>query len=410
MVASSRLNIWGSLRGLPRDIWVLAGATLVNRVGTMVLPFLVLYLTRELGFTPGRAGLALAAYGAGAIVVAPLAGRLSDHIGPLPIIKASLMLTAMLLLLFPFVTSFAAVIALTFAWALASESFRPANLAIVTDLVSPEQRKPAFALTRLAINLGMSIGPAAAGFIATRSFYWIFIIDALTTLAAGLLLIVVPLDVANAARSKAERELHAEARVPRRHAIFDDRRLIFFLIALFLTGFVFFQHEGALPLFLVEGLALSPAFYGMLFTINTVMVVFIEVPLNAATALWTHRWVLAAGAFLFALGSGILAFATTAAMVVVSIVIWTFGEMMLFPQASAYVAEIAPPSRRGEYMGAYSLAFSLAFAVAPWAGTVGLGTLGARTLWLLVFAIGAASAAMMLGVTTIDRTRSAQPA
>ena len=408
MVAGSRLNIWGSLRGLPRDIWILAGATLVNRAGTMVLPFLVLYLTRELGFTPGRAGLALAAYGAGAIIVAPLAGRLSDSIGPLPIMKASLIVTGLLLLLFPFVTGFAAVIALTFVWSLVSESFRPANLTIVTDVVSPDQRKPAFALIRLAINLGMSIGPAAAGFIATRSFYWIFIVDAITTIVAGIVLILVPLDAANAARSQAERDQHADARVRRRHAIFGDRRLLLFLFALFLTCFVFFQHDGPLPLFLVEGLGLSPAFYGMLFTINTVMVVLIEVPLNAATATWSHRWVLAAGAFLFAVGSGILAFAASAAVVVLSIMIWTFGEMMLFPQASAYVAEIAPPSRRGEYMGAYSLAFSLAFALAPWAGTVGLGVLGARTLWLVVFTIGAISAVMMLRVTIPDERVAVQ--
>ncbi|MEJ7760765.1 MAG: MFS transporter [Gemmatimonadaceae bacterium] len=400
MVLNSRLNIWGSLRGLPRDIWIIAAATLINRIGTMVLPFLVLYLTRELDFTVERAGFVLAVYGAGAIVVAPLAGRLSDRIGPLPIMRASLLLAGSLLLIFPFLRSFPAVVGLTFAWALVIESFRPANLAIVADLVTPEQRKPAFALTRLAINLGMSVGPAAAGFIATQSFYWIFIVDAVTTIAAGVLLTVVPLDAVNAARSKAERELHISSGASLRPAVFDDHRLLLFLGALFLTGMVFFQHEGALPLFLVDGLGFSIAFYGTLFTINTVMIVFIEVPLNAATAEWPHRWALCAGAFLFAAGSGLLAFATSAATVVISIVIWTFGEMMLFPQASAFVAEIAPPERRGEYMGAYSLAFSLAFAIAPWAGAVGLTRLGAQTLWLVVFAVGIVSAAMMLRVST----------
>lgn len=173
--------------------------------------------------------------------------------------------------------------------------------------------------------------------------------------------------------------------------------------ALFLTGFVFFQHEGALPLFLVNDLRLSPAFYGMLFTVNTLMIVLMEVPLNAATAHWPHRRALALGAFLFAAGSGAFAFAAGPEMVIVGIVIWTFGEMLLFPQASAYVAEIAPPHRRGEYMGAYSLSFSLAFAFSPWAGTAAFVAFGARPLWIGVFVVGMVSALLMLGVT-VERT------
>lgn len=399
----SSLNIWRSLRGLPRDLWILSFATLINRAGTMVLPFLVLYLTRELGFSAPRAGLVLAVYGAGSILAAPLAGRLSDRIGPMPIMRWSLVITGGLLLLYPFVRGYAAIIALTLVWAIVSESFRPANLAIIADIVTPAQRKPAYALTRLAINLGMSVGPAAAGFIATKSFRTIFIVDAATTIVAGLVLFLVPL---TAVREHAtEPEAPAASRF-RRMLMLEDRRFLLFLAALFLIGIVFFQHEGALPLFLVNDLALSPAFYGLLFTINTVMIVFLEVPLNGATAHWEHRRALALGAFLFAVGSGMLAFATSAPLVMGAIVVWTFGEMMLFPQAAAYVAEIAPPRRMGEYMGVYSLAFSLAFAVAPWAGTAGLTRFGAQPLWLVVFLIGTISAIMMLRVSTQRATRN----
>lgn len=392
-LAASPMNIWRSLRGLPRDIWILAFATLVNRVGTMVLPFLVLYLTRELGFTAPRAGIALAAYGAGSIIAAPLAGRLSDRIGPMPIMRASLLITGILLLAYPLVDSFPAVIALTLAWAIVSESYRPASLAMIADVVSPDQLKPAYALIRLAINLGMSIGPAAAGFLAAGSFRLIFVVDAITTIGAGIVLLVTTFA---ATTHRAASGPSGSMLTP---LILEDRRMLLFLSALFLTGFVFFQHEGALPLFLVNDLRLSPAFYGMLFTVNTLMIVLMEVPLNAATAHWPHRRALALGAFLFAAGSGAFAFAAGPVVVIAGIVIWTFGEMLLFPQASAYVAEIAPPHRRGEYMGAYSLAFSLAFAFSPWAGTAGFVAFGARPLWIGVFMVGMVSSLMMLRVT-----------
>ncbi|MEO8577454.1 MAG: MFS transporter [Gemmatimonadales bacterium] len=396
-MSGSSMNIWRSLRGLPRDLWIVAIASLVNRAGTMVLPFLVLYLTRQLGFSAPRAGFALAVYGAGSIIASPIAGRFSDLVGPLPIMRFSLIGTGFLLLIFPFVKSFEGVIALTFAWALVSEAFRPANLAMIAEVVPQEQLKPAYALIRLAINLGMSIGPAVAGFIAARSFSWIFVVDAVTTLAAGAVLLATPIVTGKRRRADATGDREGKGRLPE---VFGDRRMLLFLAALFLVGIVFFQHEGALPLFLVQDLQLSPAFYGMLFTVNTVMIVFLEVPLNAATAHWPHRRGLAIGAMLFAIGSGAFAFASGPAMVIVGIVVWTFGEMLLFPQASAYVAEIAPPHRRGQYMGAYSLAFSLAFAVAPWAGTATFAHYGAKALWIGVCAIGAISAAMMLFVTS----------
>jgi MFS family permease len=359
----------------------------------MAIPFLVLYLTRELGFSAERAGLALGIYGVGSIVAAPISGRLSDRIGPLPIIRTALIGSGLMLLVFPFARTLPAVIMLTIAWSLLNESARPATLALIADLVPAEQRKPAYALMRLAINLGMSVGPAAGGFIAAYSFKLIFIANASASLAAGLFLSIVTL-------SSVTHQLHEHhSESDSRSAVFQNRGMMVFLFAAFLVNVVFFQHEGALPLFLVQDLHLSPAFYGTLFTVNTLMIVFLEVPLNAATAHWPHRVALSLGALLFAFGSALFGFAAGPAMILLGIVVWTFGEMMLFPQASAYVAEVAPPRRRGAYMGAYSLSFSLAFAVAPWAGTTTFARFGAAILWGLVFLIGVIAAGMMLLVT-----------
>ena len=251
------MNIWKSLKGLPRDVWVLAAATLINRAGTMVLPFLVLYLTRELGFSPYRAGLALAVYGAGSIIAAPISGRLTDRIGPLPVMRVSLLAGGLLMLMVPLVRSFPAVLAVTLVWAVMSELFRPANLVIIADIVPGDKLKPAYALSRLAINLGMSVGPAAAGFIAEKSFTWIFIVDAVTTLAAAAILIANPFAASHRHAHQAENE-----KTPSIFStlVLDDRRMVLFLAAVFLMGVVFFQIEGPLPLFLVQDLSLSPAF------------------------------------------------------------------------------------------------------------------------------------------------------
>jgi MFS family permease len=399
------VNIWGSLRGLPRDLWLFSFATLINRLGTMAIPFLVLYLTRELGFSAERAGLILGIYGAGSIVAAPISGRLADRIGGLPIVRMSLIGSGLMLLAYPFARSFPSVVALTIAWSLLNESGRPAILTLVADLVPAEQRKPAYALLRLAINLGMSVGPALGGFIATQSFRMIFVANAAASLTAGLFLVLVPLHATAHLRAAAmERAASAD-----KTAVIADRGMMVFLVASFLVSVVFFQHEGALPLFMVQDLGLSMAFYGSLFTINTLMIVFMEVPLNAATAHWPHRRALSLGSLLFAFGSAMFGFAHGPVLIIVGIVVWTFGEMILFPQASAYVAEVAPPGRRGAYMGAYSMAFSLAFAVAPWAGTTAFARFGATTLWSLVFLVGAVASLLMLKVTTREENAAYLP-
>ena len=358
----------------------------------MVLPFLVLYLTRELHFSPGRAGMMLAVYGATAIIAGPISGRLTDRIGALPIMRASLISTGVMLLLFPFAKTFASVLALTILWAGCAELFRPASLAAITHVVPPEQRKAAFALNRLAINIGMSIGLAVGGFLAAASFRAMFIVDAVTTLAAGMVLALTPW---RALTGVGTADWDADAKDSGPASIFHDRTFLIFLSGVLLVGIVFFQHEAALPLYLVRNLNLSTTFYGMLFTINTLLIVALEVPLNTATAHWPNTRALIIGSLLFAIGFGALAVVATPAGVIATVVVWTFGEMMLFPAMAAHLGEISPENRRGSYMGAYSMSLSVAFTIGPWMGTQILDAAGPGIVWSLMLVLGAFAAVLM---------------
>ncbi len=391
-LADSRLNPWRGLGGLPREVWLLFATNLINRAGMMVLPFLVLYLTRELAFSPARAGAMLAVYGGSAIVFGPIGGRLSDRIGALRVMRASLIASGTVLMLFPLARSFGAVAAMTILWAGCAEMFRPASLAAITHVVRPEQRRQAFALNRLAINLGMSIGPALGGFLATVSFRAMFTVDAVTTLLAGAVLALTPWRAFSGVNSEATKR---EGRAVGPATIFHDTFFLVFLGGVFLVGIVFFQHESALPLYLVQYLGLSPAFYGLLFTINTLLIVALEVPINTATAHWPNARLLIIGCLLFAVGFGALGVIVSPAGVIATVVVWTFGEMMLFPAMSMHMGEVAPESRRGVYMGAYSMSLSLALTVGPWMGTQLLAEFGPVNVWSVMFGLGALAAVLM---------------
>jgi predicted MFS family arabinose efflux permease len=312
----------------------------------MVLPFLVLYLTRSLGLTPSRAALALAVYGIGAVITAPLAGRLADRSGPRRIVIGSLFVSAILLLFMPLARTLPSVLVMTLAWSVAGEALRPASLAWLTDLVPPDRRRAGFALNRLAVNLGMSLGPAIAGFVAQVSFTAIFVLDALTSLLAGALLLLATRPGPHDARPAGDA---AAAGAPDRRRAWSDPTFLYFLAAILPVQIVFFQHEAAMPLFLVRDLGLARG-----------------------------GWSASA-----------------------TVVVWTFGEMILLPCTAAFVAEAAPPGRRGEYLGLYSMSFSSAFAVAPWIGARIMESWGSRVVWACSFAAGLLSVAMVLRLRAV---------
>ena len=393
-VGLSRLNPWRGLAGLPREVWALFAASVVNKAGTMVLPFFVLYLTRECGFTARQASVYVLLYGAGALVAAPFAGRWSDRLGPIRIMRGSMFVSGAVLLAFPLARSGPALAAMTIVLSISAESFRPANLTIFGDLVAPELRKAGFALNRLAVNLGMSVGPALGGFLATLSFRWLFWVDGLTSLAAGVILLVArfPPHRRSAHANSIEEAVSDLAHGGPAH---KDRRLLLFLVAFFPIMLVFFQHISSMPIYIVQDLRLSAAAYGLLFTVNTLMIVFLEVPFNLATRHWSHRRTLTLGAFLCAIGFGSLAAAWNLPGVIATVVVWTVGEMLLFPGMADYLTAIAPAHRRGEYMGLAQMMMGLAFTVGPWAGLQLLASLGGRSLWLVMLAAGLGSAALL---------------
>jgi len=379
----STLNPWKDLAGLPRESWLIALATLVNRAGTMVMPFLVLFLTRDRGLAPTRAGLAIAVYGAVALVWAPLAGRLGDAWGQLRMVKTSLFCTAGVLLAIPLFHAYAAILVGMVLLALVSEPLRPATMALVSHLAPAHRHRQAFALNRLAVNLGMSIGPTVGGFLAEASFRSLFWVDAATSLLAGLVLVFIPF--------RAPQHFHDPTAAPARSAL-SDRKLLYALAALLPVLLVFFQHVSTMPLYLVETLHFRPSVYGGLFFVNTLVIVLSEVRLNGLTAHWPFSRSLGMGALLATLGFGALAVATSLPAVVGTVLLWTAGEMVLFPTASAYISEISPPSRRGEYLGFYTMVFGLAFSVGPWLGTLVFERWGAVTLWALCLPVGGLSA------------------
>jgi len=369
---------WRNIGSLPREVWVLFVTNLINRMGTMGLPFLVIYLTKSQGFSATEAGFVLSVYGIGALLTAPLAGRLSDRVGPLRVMKLSLLLSAFILALFPFARGYGVILAMVILWAVTGEAYRPASLTIITDAIEPERRRIVFSLNRLAINIGMSIGPAVGGFLLAYSFPLIFWVDGATSFIAFALFSI-------ALRKYEHRHGQPGEFLEFGKSLFDDTRILVYVAIVFWIFVTFFQHASTLPYVCIGELHLSPSFFGLMFTINTSLIILFEVPMNFAMQHWPHKYTLALGSILCGLGYGGMMFATGLWSVIVTVVLWSFGEIIFVPSATAYMSDIAPPQHRGASMGLFQMVGNAAFAFSGWFGMRILERFGSTVLWGTTF-------------------------
>lgn len=373
----------GALRALyaslPRTYWVLWVGLFINRAGTFVMPFLALYLTQGRGLSVAAAGAIVSVYGLGATVASPLGGWLADHIGRRATMAGALSLGGLGMIALGFARDLAVIVPLTFVVALLGEAYRPAMQAAVADLVPQKDRVHAFSVLYWVINLGFSVGLLLAGLLATKSFLWLFLGDGLSSLAFAFVVWRLVPETRPAVASHAE---HAPARglLQGFLAPYRDGPFLAFVLLSVLVLLVFMQHIAAVPLEM-SSRSVSPAWLGFLLALNGIVIVLVQPFLAPRLGRFDRSGVLAVGAVLVGAGFFLNALASGPALFALSVIVWTVGEILVLPTGNAVVADVALPSMRGRYQGAYGLSFGLAGFGAPLIGTAVLQRWGSLALW-----------------------------
>jgi MFS family permease len=366
---------------------VLAAGSFINRFGSFVLPFLVLYL-RDEGFPPATPAAAVAAYGVGKLLAAPSGGYLADRIGPRVATAASMFLGAGAMLALWQSTrlgdSAVVICALLAGWA--SELYRPSVSALISSSVSGlSNRVTAFGVYQLGANAGLALGPVVGGLLASYSFTPLFVGEAATSSIWGVMtLILLPRGGRLSARQRGS-ALSTMAR---------DRRFVRFWIASLLVNIVLFQAVTTFPLWVLDN-GHSTAVYGALLGLSAGAIVVFQLPLTH----WTrHRaaWpIIAGGCVLAGVGFGMLSFGGGLALLAISVLIWSFCETLAWPVAGAWVTQHAPAGLVGRYAGARSLTFGFGLIIAPFFGNV-LYDVHPTLLWLACFVVSTTAAGLLV--------------
>jgi len=343
-------------------------------------------MTRR-GFTPTQAGLAVSSYGGGHVFASMLGGHLADRIGRRYTIALSMFGSSVAMLALSQARSFPMILTCSFLVGLVGEIYRPAASALLGDLVTPEQRVAAFGMYRFAINLGFAFGPATAGFLADRSFFYVFLGDAITSFAYG---VVALFALPHGRRSSSAGERAGEGI----RIALADRVFVSFLLATVCLTWIEFQLHSTFPLHITR-LGFSPATYGMLISINGVMIVLFELALTSWTQRRSPQPLIALGYGLTGLGLALTGLATTVPMLAGTVLIWTMGEMIYAPVTGAFVTSLAPERYRGRYMGLWHSTWSAGMLLGPVAGTA-IYERSPAALWSACLVAGAIAAALAL--------------
>ncbi len=355
-----------SFAGLSRDIWLLALITFINRAGTMVIPFMTVYLTQELDFSLAQAGYVMSCFGLGSILGSYLGGVLTDRVGYYPTQFWTLFLSGAVFLLLERMESFAAICITIFVLSVIADAFRPANFASVAVYSRRHNRTRSYSLLRLAVNFGFAIGPALGGWVAHWLGYdWLFWIDGLTCIGAALLF-----RFWLEKKEEVEEPGTAPAPPPAGSA-YRDRPFLLFMIFVTLTAIAFMQFFSTIPVFYKDYMGFSEGKIGTLLALNGLLVALLEMPLVYRLEAGADKLRLISFGTLMVGISYLLYiwFGHWTGIAFLAVAVITLGEIFSIPFANALVIDRAPARQRGQYMALYTMAYSLALVIAP---TVGL--------------------------------------
>ncbi len=396
MLKRAFLKYISNFKGFSREIWILTFITFINRAGTMVLPFLTKYLKEDLHFTYDQIGWILVSFGLGSMTGSWLGGKLADKIGFYKVMIFSLLTSGAMFFGIQKISTFEGLLVGMFLIMTIADMFRPAMFVSLAAYAKPENRTRSLTLVRLAINLGFAAGPALGGLIIMNIGYkGLFWIDGTSCMVAILIFWLLVKEKKKSIYLKNDEPGDVLTR-----SVFKDTPFWVFLGLCLITGILFFQLFTTLPLYHTERFNLSELQTGLLLTLNGVIIFLLEMPI--VNYIEKHNIdrlkVIIIGTLIMASCFFLLLINFWVGILIVMMVVMTFGEMFVFPFANSFAMSRAPKGHEGRYMAIFTMSYSGAHILSGKTGMAIIADYGYQMNWLFMGALGVL--AVFLGIKT----------
>jgi len=400
---------------LPRSVYILLLAGIINSAGNFVYPFLALFLTLKLGYNENIAGLVLtiiiAAEGLGRLV----GGKLADWIGRKIIIIILSLLGSACYLVIVFLGVSPFVVYLIILAGFLKTGAMPAINALVIDVTKKKNRNDAFSLIYLGHNLGFAVGPLVAGFLFVNHLMLIFVVDAITTILALIPIIILikepskSVDGFNIIGGQViEESEHSEAGNTIR-IFFKKPVLVGYAFISIIFSFVYAQSTFGLPLYLNKIFSQNgPKIYGSLMTINAIIVIVMTLILISIFKKYSPLLNISIAGIMFAVGFGLLFYSKLYYLFIISTVIWTFGEIINSVSSNVLIANYSPANHRGRFNAIIFFISGAGFAVSPWLMGLYIRHFGLESTWPFIFAISIFASILILFLLFYEKLKNSK--
>ena len=409
VTAQGAAGIWATFRESPLAVKTVLGGVFVNKVGSFLNIFLVLFMASQ-GYSAGQAATALGVYGAGTVVGVLIGGALADRLGARNATVLSMASSAVLIASLLYLPNYPSLLAAVAVVGAVGQIYRPASATLLSELTPDNRQVMIFAIYRFGLNLGTMAAPLI-GFalynLDGKDYDLLFWGEALVAVVyAGLALLTLPAKRRRAPSGAAGPDAEPQEEPPGGYlTVLGDRRYVLFLIATFFNAAVYIQYLSTLPLD-VTASGVPIFWYTLAVSLNGLIIIAFELPMTKLSQHWPFKVTIGVTFTMVGIGMATYGLPMGPAVIIAGTLIWTFSEVIGGPTFFAYPAMAGPAHLRGRYIGAFQFMFGLGAAVGPVVG----GTLFVRlghAVWPAL-AVGSI-VAVVCGVTGIRNPQDKAP-
>lgn len=368
----------------PRKFWAVVGVNFIDGVGgTLLFPFFSLYITKHFNVGMTQAGIVLGIFSIFGLIGSMIGGALTDKFGRRKLIIGGLVFSAVSTLSLGLVNQFSVLIPVAMVIGLLSNVAGPAHNAMVADLLPENKRQEGFGILRVVGNMSWIIGPSIGGFVANKSFFALFVIDAVVScIVAFLFFLFIPETKPQGVQAVEKHESLFQTFKGYGEAV-KDGAFMAFLMASILMGLVYGQMYNSLSVYLSKFHNIDPSGYGLLLTISAIVVILFQFSTTRIIKKKPPFRMMAVGTLFYMLGFGLFGFISAYWLFAAAIIIITVGEMIVVPTSQGLAANFAPEEMRGRYMAVYGLSWSIPSAIGPGTAGVILDNFNPNLLWYI---------------------------